>query len=181
MLGTGADMLAEIAEPAAPFRNETSSVDLRVKSPVSVDALSGSRGAKVADRGETILLVEDDPDVRELIRDVLRRGGFNVLAADSECQALWHWTRLWRQIDLLVTDMLIPHCSSGTELARKLQNSKAGLPVVYISGFGREIGDEDRPFFQRSPFLQKPFAPAALLEAVTSCLATARARVAGTI
>jgi DNA-binding NtrC family response regulator len=173
VLGTAADMLAETAELTIPIR-EASSVSPRSKSPVSPNQTGGTRGSKVEDRGETILLVEDDPHVRELVRDILRRGGFNVLAADSECQALWLWTRNWRQIDLLVTDMLIPHCSSGTELAKKLQNSKAGLPVVYISGFGREIGDEDRAFFQKSPFLQKPLDPSALIEAVTNCLATAR-------
>ena len=129
---------------------------------------------KEADRGQVILLVEDDPQVREFTRDVLRRAGFQVLAADSERQALWLWTRHSRQIDLLLTDMLIPHCSTGVELAKKLQNSKVGLPVVYISGFGREINDCDRAFFQQSLFLQKPVPPGALIEAVSASLKSAR-------
>jgi len=144
--------------------------------PAPAVSVVGSSGTKQADCGETILLVEDDQQVREVTRDVLRRGGYNVLAADSERQALWHWTRHSRQIDLLVTDMLIPHCSTGVELARRLQNSRAGLPVVYISGFGREIGEEDRAFIHRSPFLQKPFTPAALIKAVAACLASVRRR-----
>jgi CheY-like chemotaxis protein len=142
----------------------------------SAESAEGCSGTKQADHGETVLLVEDDPHVREFTRDVLRRGGYNVLAADSERQALWLWTRHSRQIDVLVTDMLIPHCSTGVELARKLQNSRAGLPVVYISGFGREIGEEDRAFSQRSPFLQKPFTPVALTKAVAASLATSRRR-----
>jgi len=174
VLGTAADMLAEPADLILDTREPASTAGSRAKSPAYSGQPGNPRGAKAEDRGETILLVEDDLQVREFIRDVLRRGGFNVLAADSECQALWLWTRNWRQIDLLVTDMLIPHCSSGTELARKLQNGKPGLPVVYISGFGREIGDEDRPYFQKSPFLQKPFNPVVLVEVVTRCLAAAR-------
>lgn len=167
-------MLNETLDFAVPIPNTAPTGGVGVESPASVDAAGVSSGTKEPDRRETILLVEDDPQVRELTRVILRRGGFNVLAADSECQALWLWTRHSRQIDLLVTDMLIPHCSTGVELAKKLQNSKAALPVVYISGFGKEIGDEDPDFFRRSPFLQKPVDPAALIEAVLNCLEAAR-------
>jgi two-component system cell cycle sensor histidine kinase/response regulator CckA len=118
----------------------------------------------------TILLVEDDPAMRELTRDILRRNGFTVLTADSDCQALWLWSRHAHQINLLVTDLMIPNRTTGVELAKKLLRERPDLPVLYVSGFGREIGEGDTAFLRKSPFLQKPYSPSALIQTVFDCL-----------
>ncbi|SRR6266511_4846769 len=128
------------------------------------------------DRPETILVVEDDEAMRDMTQIVLQQNGFDVLVADSDDQALWIWQRHGQQIDLLLTDMMIPNRSTGIELARRLLREKPGLPVVYMSGFGREIGQDDLAFFYKAPFLRKPCSAGDMIEAVSFALAVARSR-----
>ena len=128
------------------------------------------------DRPETILVVEDDPSIREMIRYILRRSGFNVLVADSDRQAHWVWSQHGNQIDLLLTDMMIPSRCTGTELARQFQNQKPDLAVVYMSGFGREISEGETAFVEKSPYIQKPCSAGELIETVSFSLAVARSR-----
>ena len=88
---------------------------------------------------ETILLVEDDLVVREMTCEILSRSGYLVLTAESERQALKAWERFGRHINLLLTDVMIPHRSNGLELARKFLRMKPELKIVFTSGFGPEI------------------------------------------
>ena len=118
---------------------------------------------------ETILLVEDDPVVLEMVSEILRQSGYMVLTAASAPQALKTWEKFGRLIDLLLTDVLIPCRSTGLELARKFQQSKPKLRIVFTSGFGPEICAGD-PAMASGWFLPKPFAPAALLRIVSQCL-----------
>ena len=118
---------------------------------------------------ETILLVEDDFDVREIASETLGRSGYLVLPADSERQALNAWKQFGKRIDLLLTDVLIPCRCTGADLARKFQRMKPKLKVVFMSGFGPEICAGD-PAMASGWFLPKPFAPAALLRIVSQCL-----------
>ena len=126
---------------------------------------------KAADRAETILLVEDDPQARELIRNLLRRDGYQVLTADSESQALWVWERQAHTIDLLLTDVMIPSCATGIQLAKRLRQQRPSLQVICISGFGRDIGSGDTNFVTQFPFLQKPCSARLLLETVHRAMA----------
>lgn len=128
------------------------------------------------DRPETILVVEDDPSIREMTRYILRRSGFNVLVADSDSQAHWVWSQHGNQIDLLLTDMMIPSRCTGIELARQFQGQKPDLAVVYMSGFGREISEGETAFVEKSPFIQKPCSAGELIETVSFSLAVARSR-----
>ena len=125
---------------------------------------------------ETILLVEDDPAIREMARYILRRSGFNVLVADSDSHAQWVWSRHGHQIDLLLTDVMIPSRCTGIELARRFRTQKPDLPVVYMSGFGREISEGETAFVEKSPYIQKPCSAGELIETVSFSLAVARSR-----
>jgi len=117
----------------------------------------------------TILLVEDDPVVREMASVVLCQSSYLVLPADSERQALRAWERFGKRIDLLLTDVLIPCRSTGAELARKFRRAKPKLKVVFTSGFGPEICVGD-PTMAGGWFLPKPFSAVALLRIVANCL-----------
>ena len=119
---------------------------------------------------KTILLVEDDIEVREITRAVLREFGYVVLTAESECQALWLWERHHLEIKLLITDMMIPNCATGLDLAKKLRADKPDLKVLITSGFSPEIGGDDTSFLTRTPFLQKPYTAQSLLDSVSRCL-----------
>ena len=121
------------------------------------------------DCSATILLVEDDPAVREVMRKILLNACYQVLTAESEAQALEIWERFNHQIDLLLSDVMIPHRTTGLELAKKLRATKPDLKVIYTSGFGREICDRD-PALTASSFLQKPFTPDELMIVVAATL-----------
>ena len=106
-----------------------------------------------------ILLVDDDTRVRHLCRLVLERAGFLVIEADSAFTAQTVWRDNGQSIDLLVTDHDMPGMT-GLQLMATLRATRADLKVLMISG-------NSRAFFPPSiPFLQKPFSPAELSEAV---------------
>ena len=105
------------------------------------------------------------------MRKILLNACYQVLTAESEAQALEIWDRFNHQIDLLLTDVMIPHRTTGLELAKKLRATKPDLKVIYTSGFGREICDCD-PALTASSFLQKPFTPDELMIVVAATLET---------
>jgi len=117
----------------------------------------------------TILLVEDDIEVRDFAKEILWQSGYFVLPADSERQALNAWKQFGKRIDLLLTDVLIPCRCTGADLARKFQRTKPQLKVVFMSGFGPEICAGD-PSMASGWFLPKPFSAPALLRIVFQCL-----------
>jgi FixJ family two-component response regulator len=73
--------------------------------------------------------------------------------------------------------MLIPHRTTGLDLAKRLKRQKPALKVVFTSGFGKEIGNGDL-FFESASFLQKPYSNDALLQVISKCL-EAGAQTAG--
>lgn len=117
---------------------------------------------------ETILVVEDDPNVRRLIRAALIRAGYAVLeaAGAAEALALVHDAA---RFDLLLTDVVMPGMS-GRALAEEVALIRPGVPVLYMSGYA----DDDilHHGVQRSEmaFIQKPFLPAALAAKVRTVL-----------
>src|SRR5262249_12873986 len=83
---------------------------------------------------ETVLLAEDEQDVREVAREFLESGGYTVLEAGNGADALRVAASHKGAIDLLVTDMVMPGMT-GQELAGRLQQKHAGLRVIYMSGY----------------------------------------------
>jgi signal transduction histidine kinase len=117
----------------------------------------------------TILVAEDDPDVRSLLCDTLIARGYTVVEAGGVGEA----TRAARQhagsIDLLLTDLVMPG-GSGRELARQIATSKPRLRVLYMSGFG-DAGRQGSALLEPGdPFLAKPFTSRQLLDAVSALL-----------
>ncbi|MDR7460778.1 MAG: PAS domain S-box protein [Armatimonadota bacterium] len=116
---------------------------------------------------ETILLVEDEAEVRRLARDILREHGYAVHeAADGE-----EGLRRARDaaFDLLVTDVVLPRVG-GVELARRLSAVRPGLRVLYMSGYTEDDMTFRSLAAREVPFLSKPFSPASLLRAVRQAL-----------
>jgi DNA-binding NtrC family response regulator len=124
-----------------------------------------------------VLLVEDDAGLRQLETAMLERMGLRVLSADCDYQARWLWDRHWREIDVLLTDVMIPSCTTGFELARRFRAEKPNLEVIYASGFSREIAGEDAAQLRDTLFLQKPFGQERLGKAIAACLESARRRL----
>ncbi len=118
---------------------------------------------------ETILLVEDEPVLRELVAKVLQDYDYHVLEAETGVEALKVWDEHEGKVDLLLTDMVMPGGVSGAELAQRLRQRKPDLRVIYSSGYSSEIVGKN--FSENDPvFLPKPYRPPQLAHRVRKCL-----------
>jgi len=119
----------------------------------------------------TILLVEDEANVREFAAAVLQQDGYTLLQAKSGDNALeiWHWHSA--RIDLLLTDVVLPGEFSGPQLAAMLQAEKPSLRVVLSTGYNREVIDAPAAGAAPMLVLNKPYTPRSLLRAVNEALA----------
>ena len=128
------------------------------------------RGPEPCGGVETILLTEDEPIVRSLIRELLEQKGYCVLEAGTGAEARQVWNERRESIALLLTDMVMPGGMTGQQLARELQMASADLKVVYITGYSAEIAGRTLELRAGENFLQKPFAPDMLLETIRRSL-----------
>jgi len=112
----------------------------------------------------TLLVVEDDRPVRDLLVTVLRRAGFTVLAAATAEDAL---DLANEPIDLLLTDVMLPGMS-GPQLARTIRAKSQSTQIVFMSGYvGAHLNDED---MAQAAFLQKPFDARTVVETLRAML-----------
>jgi signal transduction histidine kinase len=110
---------------------------------------------------ETVLVVEDEDIVRELVCEVLEDQGYNVICAPDGIEALRVAEDYEGEIHLLVTDVIMPHMN-GHELAGKLSESRPDMKILYVSGYSdNDIGDHGM-LDPRYELLQKPFTPQTL-------------------
>lgn len=116
----------------------------------------GGYGSALTAGGETILLVEDEPLVRELSRDMLERQGYQVVLA-SDAKEAERISATAGSFDLLITDAVMPSIS-GVELARRIRASHPGMKVLFISGYSDQPGERDQTAAEGAAFLQKPFS-----------------------
>lgn len=125
--------------------------------------------APAAGGGETILLVEDELALRRASALCLRKLGYAVLEAANGAQALKVWEQNRNEIDLLLTDMIMPGAVTGAELAERLRVDKPALPVIVSSGYsgGPPEGGQAHPGMT---FLDKPFRLPVLAAMVRQCL-----------
>jgi len=87
---------------------------------------------------ERILLVEDDADVRMVTRDVLKGAGYQISEAANGSEALTIWRSQAPQIDLLLTDVVLPGGLNGRDLADRLQKERPELKVILMSGYNSD-------------------------------------------
>ncbi|MFM2246195.1 MAG: hypothetical protein RL071_2269 [Pseudomonadota bacterium] len=120
-------------------------------------------------RGGTILVVEDDEQVRSAVVETLRTGGYTILdaATPEQALALAHG----RLVDLLLTDLVLPGMN-GVELYHALQTHHARLSVLYITGYSpADLGRRSGAAIPAGRLLTKPFRPSALLHRIEDSLA----------
>ncbi|MBN2507802.1 MAG: response regulator [Verrucomicrobia bacterium] len=120
-------------------------------------------------RHETVLLVEDEPVLRELARVVLSEFDYRVLEAASGHEALKVWDEHGGNVDVLLTDMIMPQGMNGRELAEELKSRKPTLKIIFTSGYSPEIMGRDMTLHD-CLFLQKPYPPPLLAQTVRACL-----------
>ena len=114
--------------------------------------------------------MDDDPMVRRFISTVLRMSGFEVLEAADAIEAMAVFQAGGSSVDLVITDVQMPEMN-GYDLARMLLATHPNLPILLVSG-----ADSEPP--EPLPFLQKPFTPARLRDAVQEMLGARESKVA---
>src|SRR5439155_5197325 len=119
---------------------------------------------------ETILLVEDEKPVRRLARSILQRHGYRVLEAESGLQALTIWDEHATEINLLLTDVVMPEGLTGRELAQKLKSNRPELKVILTSGYSPDKTGIEAELRDGTSFLQKPYSMNQLLAALRESL-----------
>ena len=119
----------------------------------------------------TVLLVEDEDGVRELIHEWLTAHGYNVYAADDGQHAVQVAEGI-EQLDLLIADVVMP-LMGGPALAKRLLQSRADLKVIFVSGYADEAIGDRRMLEDGASFLQKPFTLEQLLKKVREVLGDA--------
>jgi CheY-like chemotaxis protein len=117
-----------------------------------------------------VFLVEDEQGLRSLVRKLLESFGCRVLEASSGAVALEKWSQKKGQIDLLLTDLKLPDELNGRELADKLLAENPKLKVVFTTGYSYEEACKGMPLPEGFHFLQKPYAPTALMQIIKVAL-----------
>jgi PAS domain S-box-containing protein len=110
----------------------------------------------------TILVVEDDEAVRSLVREVLDHNGYRVFEAEHGEAALEIWKKHAKEIDLLLTDMVMPGSLNGLELSMRLLAQQPDLKVIYTSGYSAELFGSDIQLEDGRNYLPKPYLSAKL-------------------
>jgi signal transduction histidine kinase len=125
--------------------------------------------ADAGGRGETILVVEDEPAVLRVVTRILWRNNYSVLAATTGTEALA--LAADHEFDLLLTDAVMPGIS-GLELADRVRQTRPQASVLLLSGYSPELAGSGRALPVDIPLVQKPVNERALLEAIRAAIAT---------
>ncbi len=115
---------------------------------------------------ETILVVEDETSLRRLVVKCLSRQGYRLLEAASGVEALDVWGKHRHEIDLVLTDMVMPEGMNGKELVERLVADKPSLKAIYSSGYSLDVTGGDLTLEEGENFLPKPYDPATLAKTV---------------
>jgi two-component system, cell cycle sensor histidine kinase and response regulator CckA len=133
----------------------------------AVPAGPGEPAVRLAGRGESVLLVEDEDSVRVLAKRILAEGGYRVTATSRGAEAVRLLEDPRQEFDLLISDVVMPGMR-GVELARRAHELRPELPVLMMSGYTTPMAEEDRQVMAEAPLLEKPFSRRDLLGAVHS-------------
>ncbi|WP_161957639.1 ABC transporter substrate-binding protein [Mariprofundus sp. EBB-1] len=108
-------------------------------------------------KGETILLVDDEPNLRGTTAEVLNALGYHIIEAENGQIALDIFKEKHQQIDLIITDMIMP-IMGGSELSEHIRHINTDMPIIFSSGYDREQSFEIDKASPHTLFLQKPCA-----------------------
>jgi PAS domain S-box-containing protein len=135
----------------------------------NAEAEPGIRQAERAHAGETVLVVDDDPNIRMLLAEVLEELGYNVIEAEDAAQGL-AVLQSGRAIDLLITDVGLPGGMNGRQMAEAAREARPGLKILFITGYAEKSAADDA---QPGTYtVAKPFALDALANRIKSIISS---------
>lgn len=152
-----------------PNKGTVVKIHLPLTSQKSYSEPAGGARESTAGGDETVLLVDDDSAVCQIVARVLTQAGYEVLVADSGAAALETARQFQGKIALLITDVIMPEMD-GRELANALQLTRPETRALYLSGYTADVMVEQGVFSPESELLSKPFTAAALRKAVRRVL-----------
>lgn len=117
----------------------------------------------------TILVVEDEAQIRELVVEMLNSKGYNVIAADSGKRAIELYKNHRDEIELILTDVLMPEMD-GRKLVQNLTSIKDDKKVLFMSGYTDSIIEREGILDPETHFIQKPFSPLDLINKIQTVL-----------
>jgi two-component system cell cycle sensor histidine kinase/response regulator CckA len=169
VLGIVAEAGGTIAVESEPGAGATFTITFPSAAPTDAPASVRPMSLPPARASETLLLVEDERQVRHLARRILVREGYHIVEADSPRQALALADAPGARIDLLITDVVMPKMN-GVELIRQLQAKCPELRTLCMSGYTEDETARRGLRELKVPFLQKPFTPDTLRQKVREAL-----------
>jgi CheY-like chemotaxis protein len=104
-----------------------------------------------------VLLVEDDPAVRRVMQQMLKRSGCSVLESNNAEDGYQKWSAYRQYIDLIITDLVMPGGQTGEDLARRVLQEKPDVNVVYCSGYSPSLFENGNNLIRPENFLAKPY------------------------
>jgi two-component system, cell cycle sensor histidine kinase and response regulator CckA len=119
---------------------------------------------------ETLLVVEDEVGLREVVTEQLRRLGYTVFEAGSGAEALEVWREHGSRVELLLTDLIMPGGLTGHELAARLRADRPSLAVLFTTGYNPDAAGALEAFGAEGLVLRKPFDPVELARAIRRSL-----------
>jgi two-component system, cell cycle sensor histidine kinase and response regulator CckA len=125
----------------------------------------------LANKKPTILVVDDERSVRELIRVMLESEGYDVFVADGGKAAIALAADLETNIDILITDIIMPHMN-GKDLANRISSIKPFIKVLFVSAYTAEILTSHNLCPDGADFIKKPFTKEIMLDRISKVWAS---------
>jgi signal transduction histidine kinase len=139
------------------------------RTPEPIDSiLAVTEGYVLAERQKTVLVVEDEREVRELACEFLKAAGYSVLTSEDGLEALETAKRLGKSIHVVLTDIVMPKMR-GPALATQLRTLLPHVKIVYMTGYLGQNGESDE-YLKDAFFLQKPFSRESLVRQIDEAL-----------
>ena len=142
--------------------------------PATDEVPLGKHLQKVKARG-TILFVEDEASIREMTTMYLEALGYRVIEASDSTTAVMLWGKHDREIDLVLTDLVMPGALTGHRLVERLRADRPDLKAILVSGYHSESFGEGTFLGETTNFLQKPYRLKNLSDMVHDCLGRSEA------
>lgn len=121
-------------------------------------------------KGRTVLVVEDDPAIRQLVQEILEYYHYKVILATDSDQAIALWKDHCNQVELLLTDLVMPGTKSGRELSEVLAKERPDLKVVYTTGYSADLFGDSLVLNEGVNYLAKPYHAIDLAKIVQKAL-----------
>ncbi|MEX2381172.1 MAG: response regulator [Opitutales bacterium] len=147
--------------------SQTSASDPRV---IQLDGKATEKSASGRGKKKTILLVEDEPDLRKLTTVILSEQGYRVLSCDCGAKALKQWNQSGGDIDVLLSDVSLPDGITGPDLAQRLLTGNPDLRILFTSGYPLAAVSSAENMPRTFDFIQKPYTPGKLTHAIGKLL-----------